>query len=191
MKNFYFWSHFHTRVYLKFFTKEVNQFCSWARPNINIFDHLVIEVWKYIQYRRVGSVFYAVLQLQYSYEYINWNSFKNRSKWASAEMHLRRFSTAFRTAPLLRTHVGACFQSVHEESVGPYCGKLTGKPMHFPYGELYHKMGIRWEKCTHIIVKIWESISQTFPMQWVLLHFPILWEIYGKTHAFLICCSIP
>ena len=38
----------------------------------------------------------TVLQLQYSYEYDNWNLFKNRSQWASAEMHLRRFFTAFR-----------------------------------------------------------------------------------------------
>ena len=30
----------------------------------------------------------AVLQLQYSNEYGNWNLFKNRSKWASAEMFL-------------------------------------------------------------------------------------------------------
>ena len=24
----------------------------------------------------------------------------------------------------------------------PYCGKFMGKPMHFPYAEVYHKMGI-------------------------------------------------
>ena len=54
MKIFYFWSHFHTNVYVKLFTKEVNLFCSWARPNI-----CISEVWKYIQHRRVGSVFYG------------------------------------------------------------------------------------------------------------------------------------
>ena len=40
----------------------------------------------------------AVLQLQYSYEYDNWNPFKKRSKGALAEIYPRRFSTAFRTA---------------------------------------------------------------------------------------------
>ena len=59
MKTFYFWSHFHTNVYVKLFTKELNLFCSWTRPNISIFDHFVIEVWKCIQYRRAGSVFYS------------------------------------------------------------------------------------------------------------------------------------
>ena len=59
MENFYFWSHFHTNVYMKLFTKEVNLFCSCARPNICISDPFVIEIWKYIQYRRVGSVFYG------------------------------------------------------------------------------------------------------------------------------------
>ena len=46
-------------------------------------------------------------QLQHSYEYNNWNSFKNRSKWASAEMYFKRFSTEL---PLLRTHIGGCFK---------------------------------------------------------------------------------
>ena len=59
MKIFYFWSHFHTNVYVKLFTKEVNLFCSWARPNTCILDPFDIEVWKYIQYRSVGSVFYG------------------------------------------------------------------------------------------------------------------------------------
>ena len=85
MKIFYFLSHFHRNVYWKLFTKLVNLFASWARPNINILDPLVIEVWKYRQHRRVGSFFTTVLQLQYSYENYNWNLFKNRSKWVSAE----------------------------------------------------------------------------------------------------------
>ena len=51
MKIFYFWSHFHTNVYVKLFTKEINLFYSWARPNICILDPFDIEVWKYIQYR--------------------------------------------------------------------------------------------------------------------------------------------
>ena len=58
MKIFYFWSHFHTNVYVKLFNEEVNLFCSWARPNICTSAPFDIEVWKYIQYRKVGSVFY-------------------------------------------------------------------------------------------------------------------------------------
>ena len=73
----------------------------------------------------------------------------------------------------------------------PYCGKFMGKPMHSPYDEVYHKMGIGWEKSTHTMGKVWVSVSQTFPIPWVLLHFTILWEIYGETHAFPICYIIP
>ena len=65
-----------------------------------------------------------------------------------------------------------------------YCGKFLGKPMHFPYAEVYHRMGIGWGKSTHTMGKAWLSISQTFSIPWVLLHFPVLWEIYGETHAF-------
>ena len=59
MKIFYFWSYFHTNVYVKLFSKEVNLFYAWARPNISILDPFVIEVWKYMQYRGVGSAFYG------------------------------------------------------------------------------------------------------------------------------------
>ena len=69
----------------------------------------------------------------------------------------------------------------------PYCGKFMGKPMHFPYAKLYHWMGLGWEKSTHIMGKVWLSISQTFYVPWVLLHFPVLWKIYGETHTFHIC----
>ena len=62
---------------------------------------------------------------------------------------------------------------------------------HFSYAEVYHKMEIGWEKSTHTMGKVWVSVSQTFPIPWVLLHFPVLWEIYGETHAFPICWSIP
>ena len=30
----------------------------------------------------------------------------------------------------------------------------------------------------------WEPISQAFPIQWVWLSFPVLWEIDEKTHVF-------
>ena len=36
----------------------------------------------------------------------------------------------------------------------PYCGKFMGKPMHFPYAEVYHRMGIGWEKSTHTMGKV-------------------------------------
>ena len=36
----------------------------------------------------------------------------------------------------------------------PYYGKLMGKPMHFPYGEVYHRTGIVWEKITHTMGKV-------------------------------------
>ena len=65
-----------------------------------------------------------------------------------------------------------------------YYGKLMGKPMHFPYDEVYHRMGIRWEKSTHTMGKVWLPIFQVFPMRRVLWHFPALWEIDGKTQAF-------
>ena len=73
----------------------------------------------------------------------------------------------------------------------PYCGNVIAKPMHFPYAEVFHRMGIRWKKSTHTMGKVWVSVSQTFPIPWVLLHFTVLWEIYGETHAFPICWSIP
>ena len=103
MKIFNFWSNFHTNVYVKLFAKEVNLFCSWVRPNICVLDPFDIEVWKYIQYKEYLVSFTEVIQLQYSCEYGNWNSFKNRSKWTSAEMFLRRFSAAFRTESVKNT----------------------------------------------------------------------------------------
>ena len=66
----------------------------------------------------------------------------------------------------------------------PILWKIYGGPMHFPYDELYHRMGIEWEKSTHTMGKVWVSIFKTFPIPWVLLHFPILWEIYGESQEF-------
>ena len=49
------------------------------------------------------------------------------------------------------------------------------------------KYTIRWEsdaKNAPILwEQVWASIFQTFPIPWVLLHFPVLWRIYGETHA--------
>ena len=39
--------------------------------------------------------------------------------------------------------------------------------------------------------KVGVPISQVLPIQWVFLHFPVLWEIDGNTHALPIWWSIP
>ena len=60
MKTFYFWSHFHTNVYVKLFTKELNLFCSWAPTQYQHLRSLCYRsIWKCIQCRRAGSVFYS------------------------------------------------------------------------------------------------------------------------------------
>ena len=51
----------------------------------------------------------------------------------------------------------------------PYHGKFMGKLIHFPYVEVYHRIGIRCEKTTHPMGEVWVSVSQTFPIPWVLL----------------------
>ena len=71
-----------------------------------------------------------------------------------------------------------------------YYGKLMGKPI-FSYMMKYI---IRWEsyreKGDLAMGKFWVPISQFHPIQWVLLHFPVLWEIDGETNAFSILRSI-
>ena len=124
LKIFDFWSHFHANVSVKLFTKELNLFCTWAWLNISIFGPFVIE-------EQVVS-FMAVFQLQYSYEYANWSSFTNRSKWASAETYLKRFSTASRTATV-KTHIDGCFWSVSEAAVCGIFSKFLGKQMWSPF----------------------------------------------------------
>ena len=59
--------------------------------------------------------------------------------------------------PRLSLHHGFC-------CIFPYCGKFMGKPMHFPYAEVYHRMGIGWERSTHTMGKVWVSISQNLPI---------------------------
>ena len=117
MKSFYFWSHFHTTIYLKLFTKEVNLFCSWARPSISILGPFVIEIWEYEQYRRVGSVFYDSVS--------NCNIPMNitigiRLKIHQSGLQQKCISEDFPQIlelPLLRTHIGGCFQNVHEAAL--------------------------------------------------------------------------
>ena len=87
-------------------------------------------------------------------------------------------------------------------------GKLMRKSIHSPCDEIYHRMGIQWEK-SNILWKSMrtnfsgsphtmgfvgfsrEQISQAFPIQWILLPFPMLWEIDEKTNVFPILWSIP
>ena len=68
----------------------------------------------------------------------------------------------------------------------PYYGKLMLKHTHFPYDEVYHKMGIGREKSTHTMGEVWLPISQVLAIRWVLLHFPMLLEVDRHTNAFLI-----
>ena len=50
---------------------------------------------------------------------------------------------------------------------------------------------IRWKSNGKSAPILWEKYEHQFPrisIQWILLHFPIPWEIYGETHAFPIWC---
>ena len=42
------------------------------------------------------------------------------------------------------------------------------------------------EEKYHTLGKKWVPISQTLPIQWILLHLPMLWETDGETHVFQI-----
>ena len=39
--------------------------------------------------------------------------------------------------------------------------------------------------------KVWVPISQVLPARWVLLHFPVVWEIDREIHAFPKWWSMP
>ena len=75
------------------------------------------------------------------------------------------------------------FQFDEFRCIFQWYGKLMGKRKHFPCDEVYYRMVIWLEKCTHTMAKMWVPISQTFA--WILLHFRVLWEIDVNTHAFL------
>ena len=57
----------------------------------------------------------------------------------------------------------------------PCYRKLMGKAC----GKLYCRTGIWW-KSIHTLGKVWEPISEALPIRWVILHFPMLWEIDGE-----------
>ena len=58
--------------------------------------------------------------------------------------------------------------------------KLIRNTMHFPCNEVYHRMGIGWEKSTHTIGKVWAPISQFLPISALSCAMEYWWE----THAF-------
>ena len=124
MKIFYFLSHFHTNVYVKLFIKELNLFCSWARPNISIFDPFVIEVWKCIQYRRAGSVFYGSVSIAMNMPIgiiLKIDPSGLQQKCISGDF------PQLLELPLLKTHIGGCFQSVPEAAVSRVFAKYRAK----------------------------------------------------------------
>ena len=57
-----------------------------------------------------------------------------------------------------------------------YYGKLMGKPMHFPYDEVYHRMRIRWEK----VLILWEKHDYQFPRFFPYYGFCCIFPYYGK-----------
>ena len=107
--------------------------------------------------------------------------------------HMMKYTTGLKSdgkkAPILWEKYGYQFPRLFPYHgfccIFPYCGKFMRN------AEVYHRMGIGWEKSTHIMEKVWLSISQTFPIPWILLHFPVLGEVYGETHAFPKCWRIP
>ena len=124
MKIFYFLSHFHTNVYVKLFIKELNLFCSLARPNISIFDPFVIEVWKCIQYRRAGSVFYGSVSIAMNMPIgiiLKIDPSGLQQKCISGDF------PQLLELPLLRMHIDGCFQSVREATVSGIFAKYIGK----------------------------------------------------------------
>ena len=127
MKKFYFWSHFHTNVYVKLFTKEVNLFCLRDRPNICISDSFAIKVWKYVQYRRGRSV---LLRMCFNCN-ISMNMIIGiRLKIDPSGLHQKGISGGFLQLlelPLLRTHIGGFFRSVREAAVCRIFAKDPGK----------------------------------------------------------------
>ena len=56
------------------------------------------------------------------------------------------------------------------------------------------KYNIGWESNGKKSLILWEKYECQFPMfsplQWVLLHFPVIWEVAGKTHTFFILLDI-
>ena len=58
------------------------------------------------------------------------------------------------------------------------------KLLHFPFDELYHRMGTGWIRSTYTVGKLWLPISQVPPIEWVFLHFPCYGKSMGKPMHF-------
>ena len=89
-----------------------------------------------------------------------------------------RMEIWWKKVPILRGKCGYQFPRLTQID-GLCCifqcyGKLMGKPKHFPYDEVYYRMGIWLEKCICAIGKVWVPISQAFP------GFCCIFPCYGK-----------
>ena len=99
--------------FMKLFTKEVNLFCSWAWPNMRILDPFVMEVWKNIQYRGVGSVFHGSASVAIPMNITAGILFKIDPSGLQQKCIPGDFPQ-FVELPLLRTDISCCFQSARE-----------------------------------------------------------------------------
>ena len=69
----------------------------------------------------------------------------------------------------------------------PYFEKFLGKPMHFPYAEVYHRMEIWWKKKNSYYGESVSTNFPDFPHTMGFIAFSHTVEIYGETHTFPIC----
>ena len=67
--------------------------------------------------------------------------------------------------------------------------KLMEIPMYFPCDEVYHWWKSNEKKAPNLRKSMSNNFSG-FPLQWVLLRFPALWESDGEIYAFFIRWSI-
>ena len=64
-----------------------------------------------------------------------------------------------------------------------YYGRLMGKPMHFPFDEVYLSI-ILWRKITHTMGKVWIPISQVHLIRSVCCIFLYYEKLMGKPMYF-------
>ena len=62
----------------------------------------------------------------------------------------------------------------------PCHGKLMMKPMISPCDEVYHRMGIGWEKSTHMTGHVWVPIFKVLPTRWFFCIFPYCEKLMRK-----------
>ena len=122
MKSFSFWF-YSTQAFI---WNSLVRKSTYFVPEPDPIQHLgpfVIEVWKYKQFGRVG-IFYGSASIAI-FLYNNWNSFKNRSKWASTEMS-GDFPQLLELL-LLKANLADCFQSVRDAAVSRIFAKYIVK----------------------------------------------------------------